>query len=677
MLNNKYQPFISIIIISFATLNIIFLIWYVFYGYQSWFHSDSAAQLLLAVESIKNGDYFVRDWNYANGDIWALYNNIFLIPSVLIGGEGYFSFALSRIIPSILVLLGSYLVATLVAKSRSAAVLTASIVAGGISPWMAENLYGQISYGTYYYTSCFLIFFSWKYMESMKSKIDFWLIGIAVITFLSFWSNPNRAVMIYVIPLLISLITAYGLDSRIETSEKYYKLNYLAGTLLVFALIGYVFYINTLKLLNPPTGLDLKWLSFPEILDNFGHTIHGIFGIFGSIPEANQKVISANGFYAAFRILMALILLFILPYTIYRGFLHKDRSITFLTSFSTYSLFIVLFFQLTTNLPNMDYPVSVSRYLVPSVLLIVILFASTLHNLFLERKYKIFLAGLFAISILTTSGYYALVRNSLNFEENKILPRLKQNPHAGLASFLIKNDLHYGYATFWRAGVISVLSSGNVKIRQIVFHKGLPIPMRWLSSDNWYEPEHWRGKTFLATSNDEESQLDLGKLERKLDQSPIRVLTFEDKKIYIFGGNALANLSGWSLNFSSGYTFYPDNNSFKQIGIVQTSQRNNRQEIVAHKGEVGFLHYGPYVNVEPGNYKITFDIEVLDAKKKSVRLDVSASSGAKILGELELPSSNSNPEIYIKVDKREVLEFRVFSYGKSNVIFKSVSIKKQ
>ena len=52
----------------------------------------------------------------------------------------------------------------------------------------------------------------------------------------------------------------------------------------------------------------------------------------------------------------------------------------------------------------------------------------------------------------------------------------------GLKNFLLKNGLHYGYAKFWYAGVLSVLSDEKLLVRQVVFDQGLPKPDRWLSS---------------------------------------------------------------------------------------------------------------------------------------------------------------------------------------------------
>jgi 4-amino-4-deoxy-L-arabinose transferase-like glycosyltransferase len=44
-------------------INLAFLCWYLFVGYQASFHSDSASKVLLAREIVEMGDYFPNDWN--------------------------------------------------------------------------------------------------------------------------------------------------------------------------------------------------------------------------------------------------------------------------------------------------------------------------------------------------------------------------------------------------------------------------------------------------------------------------------------------------------------------------------------------------------------------------------------------------------------------------------------
>jgi len=64
----------------FLTCNFLLLCWYLFVVYKTGFHSDSAAKVLLAREIVETGQYFPRDWNFVNGDLFVLFGHTFIIP---------------------------------------------------------------------------------------------------------------------------------------------------------------------------------------------------------------------------------------------------------------------------------------------------------------------------------------------------------------------------------------------------------------------------------------------------------------------------------------------------------------------------------------------------------------------------------------------------------------------
>ena len=75
-------------------VNAVCLLTYIFYTYQFHFHSDSAAANLLAQEIYETGQYFPRDWNWVNGDIWSLFMQTWVLVLLPFFENG---FALQRI----------------------------------------------------------------------------------------------------------------------------------------------------------------------------------------------------------------------------------------------------------------------------------------------------------------------------------------------------------------------------------------------------------------------------------------------------------------------------------------------------------------------------------------------------------------------------------------------------
>lgn len=99
-------------ILMFALLlaNIAFLFWYVFVGYQTNFHSDSAAKALLAREIYETKSYFPKEWNHVNSDLFVVFGHLFIIPLLAFMPAGFTAHAISGAIFSCLILHGVWLI---------------------------------------------------------------------------------------------------------------------------------------------------------------------------------------------------------------------------------------------------------------------------------------------------------------------------------------------------------------------------------------------------------------------------------------------------------------------------------------------------------------------------------------------------------------------------------------
>ena len=161
-LNSKLT--LSTIILIYST---IWMIWYSFFGYQSLFHSDSAAKVLLANEIYITGNFFPKDWNYVNGDLFILFGHVFIIPFIGVLKTSFLAHAISSIALGALIIIGVYIVCKQANLSTNRATGITAIFAAGISGFVAENLYGQGSYGAIFCISIYTIYF---YIKSEKSS---------------------------------------------------------------------------------------------------------------------------------------------------------------------------------------------------------------------------------------------------------------------------------------------------------------------------------------------------------------------------------------------------------------------------------------------------------------------------------------------------------------------------
>ena len=651
---------ITFLLLSILLINTGLLFWYIFYGYQELFHSDSAVKVLLAKEIFETGNYFPEAWNYANGDIMVFFGHTLIIPLLHFLPAGYTVHAISGSIMAILILSGLWFLSGITSASIHKRIIIVAIIAAGISGIVAENFYGQVSYGFTFFLLCFLIFFSWKYLTVENKYKLYYAIGLSIIVLLSFWGNPQRAFMTYIFPLLFSLI--YYTYAYKLTKEKY-DLNVLK--LLVFivisSILGFVLYKVTLQHTNMIIGLShVRWVSYDTMILNLTLFIKQYLQIMNGLPLENSSIASISGIQSALRLVTSFMLVILIIHLLLSINLKKINGITFISVFAMISFFTVMFLQITTTIPLNP------RYLVPSVILLIIVVL--LKNYSFKNNVFLAVSSVIISLVLITQGYTVYFKTNKNLLFNKDV--LMIGKPKKLVSFLIENNLKYGYATYWNAGRISVLSDEKVIINQIELRAGLPIPKRWLSSDSWYRSQIRKSKTFLLLSKKEAERFDL----KTLDIYNIQVediLKYDDFLIYIFDKDLTdSSLPHWSNNPKNKISFFASKYSNHNIGKYIEEEHF----LVSHIGEEGALHFGPYINFKSGKYKITFDVSANFHEKGVVGLDVFSSSSKKIFAKKSLTSSSKSQVLHIDLKQEEKLEFRVFSTGREKVIFRGVSI---
>ena len=529
--------------LALLLVNLGFLVWYLFVGYQAAFHSDSAAKVLLAREIVETGKYFPPHWNYVNGDLFVLFGHTFIIPLLAFMPAGYTAHAISGLISSALILSGVWFLTGLAPLSRVRRVLIVAVMAAGISGFAAENLYGQVSYGVFVYFACYMVFFSWQCIRAEQTGKWPWAAALLIAVVLVFWMNPQRALILFGLPLLAATVIL-RLELRDIISRAQSKGIWLQ-LLMVFTgiAIGGYLHMRTLSGVNNVMGAGYaRWLSYDSMLRNISLTPMGLLAIFGGAPSVDGAVISRTGLYEAVRLIAALVLLGLMPVAAVRSLRQREPGLFFLGVFSLVALLGVLFLQMTTTVPDMRDPVTSSRYLVPSLIFLLILVL--MQPIDWIRSPVFGFSVIAVLMVFLTSAYPTFVRTDRCYKYSWGRARDNTYPHKGLVDFLVSNNLRYGYGTYWNAGNISVLSNEKVLVRGIVINKGVPMPFRWLSSDRWYAPSSWRGDTFLLLTQEEAKEIDWNRLSLK-QVRPVRELKFDAYTIYIFSGNIAEHLPGW------------------------------------------------------------------------------------------------------------------------------------
>ena len=655
--------------IATLLVNVVLMLGFIFFWYQNFFHSDSAVKVLLANEIFETGQFFPRNWNYANGDLFILFGHVFIIPFLQFMPAGYTVHAISGAIVAALMLWGVWLITSFGSVPLWQRLVIVSVMASGVSGFIAENLYGQVSYGSIFLVSIYLVYFSHRYLIADKvNEKTFWSILIIILLSLAYWSNPKRAAVSYGFPLIMSLFWM-SLHVRGRDSLIFKKLIAIS---LLGALIGSFSHFLTLKEVNNHLGAaSARWLSFDDALINIGLVIKGFYAQLSGLLPANVSIFTFVGGYAGMRFIAACTALYMIPIAFKNSMTNADQGLRLFGLFSFFLLGLTLFMQVTTTIPNSSESVSSTRYLVPVLLMIIILILIIPFKRGSSPIVPSLFAGLIALTLIT-GGYHAY---ALSDPSSTHVGKFKKidAERRDLIDYIKNNGLQYGYASYWHANSLTVLSDNILKIRPINFTNGGVMPMRWLSSNDWYRPKAWNGKTFLLLDPSEITKINEQKLV-DLGLAPFEKLKFRDFTILVFEDNLSLKIRGWDSSYLKPAVFLPAVDTLTQAG--QLVEKDCKKVLVPIRGKIGALHFGPYIYLEPGRYRVTFDVAAVHNEPGSLRLDVASSPDQKIYGELTLTESDKPQIIEFTLDKMRTMEFRVFALNGDQVTFSGITIQR-
>lgn len=648
-----------VVLVGLLLANLCLLAYFIALGYQGLFHSDAATKSLLAQEIYDTGKYLPRDWNYVNADLMLVFGHLFIIPLLPFFENGYSLHAVSGAISAGLILLGTWLVSGVLSPSPRTRLLCLVIVASGISGVTAENLFGQVSYGNVFYMACFTVFAAWRFVEA-DGRARWMAGGLAgCLLMLLFWSNPQRAIASYGLPLVVASLS-YTAVALVRNGFRWNELAgrgaWLLALLVIASAIGIALHgWVTGGINNVPGAGAAQWLPFDGMAKNLVNTFHGLLAVLGGLPTASRGVATPAGLYEGVRFLAMLGILFLLPVALSRALKDRRDGVRFVAVFASVSLALFLFLHVTTTIPDMSDPVTTARYLVPPVLFSLLVLVAVVFDTKPPVVHRT--TGAAAIAILAISAFSPSHPFALAITASPPDPRIQ------LVRLLESNGLKYGYGTYWNAGALTVLSGQRVKVRQIAVEQGMPQPMRHLSSNRWYRSDAWQGETFLLL-RDAEAKSIRWDVVTAYAGKPTKTLRFDDFGIYVFPRNIAAVLPKWSDDLATPLSIVMSEDSFHQVGSLDRT--SGRGALVSEAGQAGYLHFGPYLRLKQGTYRAVIDVETTaGASDKFGIVDVTSNGSATIHAVRTLDQLGHQKIVLEFTLDRVVtdLEVRVFSSG--------------
>jgi hypothetical protein len=279
----------------------------------------------------------------------------------------------------------------------------------------------------------------------------------------------------------------------------------------------------------------LRWISLSEMLSKIPKLFASLITILGGEPYTNRALSTTSGIYDGFRLLIALLFIGILPRTIAFCLSGKDKLLQLMMIYALTSLVALSVIMLGTSVFN-------ARYLIPPVFLLVIAVAALPYkfreNIFFDMARLVVTLGFCTNLLVINTNYWSTYHAS---EIHKADAQNFDHP-SELAQLLLKNNLQYGFGTFWQANVVTVLTDNKVKTRPIYIENGRIFAMKWLSSSSWYSEAVTRGETFLILSTAEALALNWDFFASARGLTPFKTIQFKHYTVFIFSENITEKL---------------------------------------------------------------------------------------------------------------------------------------
>jgi hypothetical protein len=138
------------------------------------------------------------------------------------------------------------------------------------------------------------------------------------------------------------------------------------------------------------------------------------------------------------------------------------------------------------------------RYLFPAFVFGAILIARQFSQPNLMRAYFL-VAALASVVFLGVAFAQDNRKHGLISEENKTI-----------MTWLIHNDLRFGFAPYWSSSILTVASKNRLKVRAVIRDgAGNVVPFQWMAKKSWYQyPRDPNRKLFFLTSPDQVNWFD-------------------------------------------------------------------------------------------------------------------------------------------------------------------------
>jgi hypothetical protein len=535
LLDVSFDQLVSLALFACACVMLGF---YLVVSYRALLHSDATMKLLLAEQMAKQFTLFPRDWNYIN-DIPIIYPNLLAAPLSLFFAPSFGLHALVDLVAAGLVLYAAYVSARAIGINGPLRWLVPTLLASGLSGEFAEVTFGQSAYSCLIFILLLLAGWGARVAGDAPNRLrdsvragD--LAGIVALLVLCVCAGP-RGLATYAAPFLLATAGAYVLaaDGRNSLRARVLRLGLHAG---IATIIGGLIFIALTHVLRFSAGAIAQTFSGSAQIANHLQLLSlNWLQMFDALPPAGSPFspILAGVFAARFG--MAVLLFFLPLLMLLRVGAIPSATLRFLVLLHAAVFASTLYLLIFTGV-MVDEIHGAPRYLIPLLPTALLITVTWLRDIGQTWRINATRAGWIAALTMLTLAPGQLLAPAFAQWPN-IHAGWRQNRHASLIAALQQAGLHRGFAGYWNANVISVLSGGDVRVAPVAIGDGtLPIPFHHLTSETWYASDWSAGPTFIVLDNVDQRAINRPALDAALG-APTRTMQVPGFEVLVYPFN--------------------------------------------------------------------------------------------------------------------------------------------
>lgn len=507
-INKKSETFkpnvYDILSALFALIAFITVIYYMLGPSEGYLHSDCVDTMTWAGATIDSGKLFSESFYYP---YLLPFGSTFLVyPFMKLFGFTMFAYRFAMLVFMLLFSAAVYFTARGMQWNRNI-----SLIAVGIQLIMVSSsnklreLFWEhiIHYSLGAFLAFVLLALTFYFMKGLKDnnykilKNKKTLILGILIALWSFFSafDGLTTLTLSSIPVIGSLIIVSIIDLKRDILSKENKDIFYSAFFIIAATAAGSFLLSAAaKDIGTGYGNAYSVISnSSEWSENLMKFLSQWTSLLGADYKFGESITSTENIFAAVKMAGSLVLFFIPVYALFlfNKFKRYERIFIF---FHWLMTGFILYGYIFGNLSSVNWRLSP---IICSAVIVNISVWKCLWDSFNLKRVSVILSSLIVLSCTITVGQIMAMPSDYG----------RDNDHHKAVELLERHNLTYGYATYWNANVLTLISSSKVKVRDVNVDEDYP-RNGWLNCDRlWFEDQPGQDKYFFLLTNNEYEDL--------------------------------------------------------------------------------------------------------------------------------------------------------------------------